>query len=192
VEWDAAPGITYELELVSGGRLRSYSATVGDDVEDGTVTASAVRGAPVMAMAQEARRYLRSVAADVRKPIKGRVGLGGGKSRPMTARENAESAARWAEHADRLDQIAARPGRAGRGLAFYLDLAVEYSALVDVGEPNPIAVMAALTRASTPAETLRGQVNHARRVLGLLTAAPKGRAGGTLTAKARRLLDGQH
>lgn len=185
--WDAAPGVTFLLELVPGGRLVSFTARA-DDRDAGTVTATALRNAPVVTMAQEARRWLRSFAAEIRDTPPNLLTFDDSGLRPTTAAERAEGAAQWRQHAKWFDSIAARPGRAGRGLLFFADLAAEYSALVDDGEANPIAVIA--QRRDVPTETVRGQVNQARRAHGLLTDAPPGRAGGVLTDKAKEILDG--
>ena len=77
-----------------------------------------------------------------------------------------------------------RVGRAGRDGLYYARWAGEYAdALTRSG--NPVAEMAA--RHHLSASQVRNLV-HACRKRGMLTAAPPGRAGGELTARAIELL----
>jgi hypothetical protein len=82
---------------------------------------------------------------------------------------------------------ARRPGRAGRADAFYAAAAAEYIELLDTS-PAPVRELA--DRHHLSASQIRGILHGARR-RGLLTEAPAGRPGGTLTAKARRILGEQ-
>lgn len=77
-----------------------------------------------------------------------------------------------------------RPGRVGRSNQFYAERARVYVEETARG-PKPIPRLASdwnLNEAS-----VRSLLHEARR-RGLLTAAPRGRAGGQLTAKAKRIL----
>jgi hypothetical protein len=80
-----------------------------------------------------------------------------------------------------------RPGRPGRSDADYAIVAAEYVALVESAHRSPTQAMA--DRYEQNAQTI-GRWLHIARQRGLLTDAPKGRAGGDLTDKARRLLEG--
>jgi len=78
-----------------------------------------------------------------------------------------------------------RQGRRGRGDVFYAEAAAVYRDEVQA-DPSRATVRAA-ARLGLDASQLRGVLGQARR-RGLLTSAPAGRAGGSPTEKARRLL----
>jgi hypothetical protein len=84
-----------------------------------------------------------------------------------------------------------RPGRAGRDPVEYARLAARYVALVNdptVRKPLvALAAEAAKRHEYQSVSRLRGLLNEARH-RGLLTAAPPGRAGGSLTPEAIKLL----
>lgn len=76
------------------------------------------------------------------------------------------------------------PGRAGRPDLFYAQLAREYVELLG----GPVPVNKALAKQRSYSETYTRSLVHEARRRGLLTLSPPGRAGGTLTEKARDLL----
>lgn len=77
-----------------------------------------------------------------------------------------------------------RPGRRGRPDVFYAAVAARYVVLLGTG--REVATLA--DELGYNAESVRGFLYEARR-RELLTSAPKGRAGGTLTPKAIALLE---
>jgi hypothetical protein len=82
---------------------------------------------------------------------------------------------------------ARRPGRAGRADSFYAEVAAQYVDLLGTSK-KPVADLA--DRHHLSASQVRGILAVARG-RGLLTAAPAGRPGGLLTAKAERVLGEQ-
>lgn len=78
-----------------------------------------------------------------------------------------------------------RPGRRGRPDLVYAEAAAIYVASMT----KPAPLQATARALGIPEARARSLLGEARR-RGLLTQAPKGRAGGELTEKARRLLDG--
>jgi hypothetical protein len=82
---------------------------------------------------------------------------------------------------------ARRPGRAGRAESYYAAWAAEY---VNRLATSPTPVLDLADQHHLSPSQVRGILNAARR-RDLLTAAPAGRAGGDLTAKARRILGEQ-
>ena len=78
-----------------------------------------------------------------------------------------------------------RPGRRGRPEKFYAEVAATYAA--HLRDPTPLKSTAA--KLGIPEKTVRHFLAQARD-RGLLTKAPRGRAGGQLTEKGRKLLDG--
>lgn len=78
-----------------------------------------------------------------------------------------------------------RPGRRGRTDLEYAHLADAYARLVADGDRAPVRTLA--VDLSVAESTVRNQVSEAR-ARGLLTSSRPGRAGGRLTARARRLL----
>ena len=80
-------------------------------------------------------------------------------------------------------QQAQRPGRRGRGDRYYAELAVAYEVWLDSGEP--LRTLASEVHLSEPG--LRTALATARR-RGLLSPAPRGRAGGQATERAKALL----
>jgi hypothetical protein len=80
--------------------------------------------------------------------------------------------------------VSERVGRRGRDDRFYARWAAEYADAL-TRSPNPVAEMAA--RHHLSASQVRNLV-HACRKKDMLTAAPPGRAGGELTARAIELL----
>lgn len=98
----------------------------------------------------------------------------------------------WVRFAAISEGLASRPGRRGRDERDYAEIAALYVDLLAAGDQTPVDTLAAKTYLS-PSQ-LRNLLYEARR-RGLLTKAAPGRAGGTLTDKARQLLeapDGQH
>jgi hypothetical protein len=89
-----------------------------------------------------------------------------------------------------------RAGRSGNGLVHYALWAARYVQKVDAGERHPIAALARdhrkeLGRTQAKAETyIRDTITDARRRYQLLTNPGQGRAGGQLTVKAHRVLEG--
>jgi len=79
-----------------------------------------------------------------------------------------------------------KPKRQRRDDLYFARLAARYAELVELGMRRPIPLLAAETGLAP--STLTAAIRDARRT-GFLTATPRGRAGGRLTAKARRLLD---
>jgi hypothetical protein len=82
---------------------------------------------------------------------------------------------------------AKRPGSHGHGIAFYLDWAIGYVERVNAGARHPVAALAKdVNRSPT---YVRDVITDARRRYGLISSAPgQGRAGGTLTPKALKLI----
>lgn len=79
-----------------------------------------------------------------------------------------------------------RPGRSGRNDRFYAELAAAYVETIDAGSRTPVKDLTAKLREQELHYTepsVRDLIHDARR-RGLLTASPKGRAGGRLTDKA--------
>ena len=83
---------------------------------------------------------------------------------------------------------ARRPGRRGRDPVFYAEWAARYVNACRTSE-TPLPVLA--DEYAFGESTIRGFLGEARR-RGLLTTAPAGKAGGELTEKGKRLLDGPH
>jgi hypothetical protein len=79
-----------------------------------------------------------------------------------------------------------RPGRRGRSDRFYAEVASEYAQLIGSGSA---AATIARRRCLSIAQ-VRGLLGEARR-RELLTAAPRGREGGTLTETARKILENE-
>lgn len=92
---------------------------------------------------------------------------------------------------DEWRRTVARPGRRGRGDAFYAEWAARYvDALENGGEPvRHLVHQETAEGRHTTEKSVRGYLYQARR-RGLLTAAPKGKAGGELTDKGRAALGG--
>ena len=76
-----------------------------------------------------------------------------------------------------------RPGRRGRPIAEYAALAARYVELLKEGRGLP-----GLARDIHLSDSQVRNLLYAARQKGLLTAAPKGKAGGELTEKAKQLL----
>ena len=82
---------------------------------------------------------------------------------------------------------ARRPGSRGRDDDYYLAVAVRYVQAVERGSRQPTVDVTAQMGGFRRSH-VRDLISEARR-RGLLTAAPRGRAGGRLTRKAARLLE---
>jgi hypothetical protein len=80
-----------------------------------------------------------------------------------------------------------RPGRNGRDDLWYAQLAAAYVA--NLGSKTPVRDLA--QRLHISESQLRNLLYETRR-RALLTSAPRGRAGGALTPKAKELLNGTH
>jgi hypothetical protein len=88
-----------------------------------------------------------------------------------------------------------KPGRHGRGDAFYAALAARYVALHRRGVREPVKALTRELAAEQPdefawapgVESVRQLLNEARK-RGFLTPPPPGRAGGELTPKAYQVL----
>ena len=93
----------------------------------------------------------------------------------------------WDTSADAEFERNPRPGRRGRDDAFYAEWAARYVSLLN--HPRPVAELA---RQHNYSESQIRNFLHEARKRELLTAAPTGRAGGSLTDKAKELLDGTH
>lgn len=93
--------------------------------------------------------------------------------------------ARKAEYRKLRARVASprRPGRRGKPDIEYARLAEAY--VHRLGEPTPLA---SLAEALSYSESQVRNLLYTARSKGLLTQAPKGRAGGELTSKAKRLL----
>ena len=76
--------------------------------------------------------------------------------------------------------------RAGKPDRFYARLAAAYTELVSSGRRHPIKTLA--SRRHEGSATIRNWIREAR-VRGLLTRGVRGRAGGELTPRARRILE---
>jgi hypothetical protein len=84
-----------------------------------------------------------------------------------------------------------RPGRRGRSDDDYLDLAVAYVRLLDLGDPSPVKTLAQEWHLEP--KSVSNLLHKARHSRGLLTPAPPGRRpGGSLTPKALSLLQRRH
>jgi hypothetical protein len=89
--------------------------------------------------------------------------------------------------AESLSQVGVkRTGRGGNGIDHYLIWAVRYSRKIEMGVRNPHRELAKEHQVDWT--YVRDTVTDARRRYGLLTDGVRGRAGGSLTAKARELL----
>ena len=78
-----------------------------------------------------------------------------------------------------------RVGKSGRGDRFYAEWAAAYTALVNSEEPKPIVRLNKEKNLSqSQIRTILGEA----RSRGLLTRAPRGRAGGSLTSRAESIL----
>jgi hypothetical protein len=87
--------------------------------------------------------------------------------------------------------IKPRPGRQGRDPRYYAMVARDYVRALEVEPATPIRWMvetANLRGEKVTADQLRARVRRARKEHEFLTAPPKGRSGGRLTAKAKRVL----
>ena len=82
-----------------------------------------------------------------------------------------------------------RPGPPDKSRRTLALLAARYVALIEAGERAPTKALAEELNYSPV--TINEQLRKARNA-GLLTAAPKGKAGGRLTAKAKKLLEDDH
>jgi hypothetical protein len=87
-----------------------------------------------------------------------------------------------------FEQWGRRPGRAGRPDLYYAEMASQYVELLAGGTRAPVRELA--ERHHLSGAQLRG-ILHAARQRGLLTAAPAGKSGGRLTAKAKRILSAE-
>jgi predicted transcriptional regulator len=81
---------------------------------------------------------------------------------------------------------APRPGRKGRDERAYAEVAAMYLALVHGGSKAPLVDLA--KRLNYSVSRIKNIIHEARR-RGLLSKSSRGRRGGELTEKARRLLD---
>ena len=166
VEHDEHPGRVFELDVGADGAIVRFAV----EASLGEITARESHGWPIGYLRDACRTYVQMhlFGLDVGE-------LAGGL---VTA-----TSAAWSEGFARRK----RPGRAGR-----LDL--EYARTAG-------AYVKHMRRSTTPLADLAGEMclsaSQVRSILyearrrGLLTAAPKGRAGGELTEKALRLLEGE-
>lgn len=129
----------------------------------GGVTSRLLRRLPLGEIVEAVRSELRMIARDIR-PHGGAGTVG----------------------ADRAEQFARRPGRAGRSDRDYAEVAAAYVAILATSDPRPVETLAAQTFLS-PSQ-IRNVLYEARR-RELLTKAPPGRPGGQLTDKCRRTLE---
>jgi len=81
-----------------------------------------------------------------------------------------------------------RTGTRGKGDEVFARAAAEYVGFVEAGERAPLRALAGVIQVS---ESRARNIVHEARARGLLTKTKPGRRGGRLTAKARRLLDGE-
>ena len=150
------------------------------DVEG--LTVSKVRRASVYNAVKDSRKIIERFAKEYPEtsPMRGLTEMG------WDAQARAATAA---------NDLSSRPGRAGRPDEKYLPIAVRYAELVALGDPTPIKTMGAETNGGP------GMTDLVRRCRDrvLLTKSPRGKAGGTLTEKATKLLemlegddDGEH
>ena len=159
------PDLRVRLEYDQDLRLRSASLS---SVTDVALTARILRDFPYGSVDSAARAHMAWWWREY------------DESRPDAARQVAPIPKKALEAID-----IRRPGRRGRPDLEYADLAREYVELVASEPAKPLEALAE-RRYLSPSQ-VRNLLYESRR-RGILTAAPPGRPGGMLTAKAMKLL----
>lgn len=194
MRWRDAPHLRWELEVSPDGRIIEITVRDGEQ----GVTARGLREAPLREMEKALRRAVADEATKFDQPHPGQVAYLDESGRVNVRKATSAEVKRWKKHSDELAEAAEqfakrprviRPGRGGRGERWYAELAGAYLALLAEGDTTPIRTLAA--RGHVSESTIRNQLARARGELGLLTRSPKGKAGGTLTDKAKEILSGE-
>ena len=193
VTWNAVPELDFEVVMRRGGDLLEVNAKAKEGYR---ISARRLRLAPVGEMQRAIRARVDRTAgmlAGTYVKLGDEVQIWEGDRPAGTRRITKEDQVRHQLDVERYRAAAAafeevpRPGAAGRGEHHYAAIAKLYVSLL--AEPNPTEVLAAQLGVST--KTASNLLFKAREKQ-LLTSLGRGRAGGELTDKARRLLDGNH
>lgn len=193
--WAAAPGVVFELTLDKDGAVRGFGATKNHG--DG-ITATLMRRAPIRTMERALREHVETVAWQLRRepgtvyvfhvdPAEHAVEHDALASKQQTAAKRT-----WNRNMSRaLDDfgVRPRPGSAGRDDEAYAYVAALYVSAFTNGSRAPVMDVAAQIGRSR--RQVVGYLEQARD-RALLTSPGRGRSGGALTDKARRILNGQH
>ena len=193
VTWDAVPDAIFKLETTPDGRLVEFSVRAKPGAR---LTARGLRRAPLGEMERAVRSEAHELALRELDLHASPGGIARRSREPVSYRPSEEEVASVVER--RALAIAAfrmandfaerpRPGSAGRGDTHYAAVAASYVALLDAGDPRPVAALADQLHLSVT--TVRNLLYKARE-RGLLTSAGRGRAGGQLTDKAKEMLSG--
>lgn len=191
-----AEGTRWSAEIALGGDLRGWRVLAGFVVQDECLTLAELRVFPGPRVFDETERGLGEWSDDDLKQV-APEGLTARFLRRIPVGEITRFAhsdfvaatnsqllvtpPRWAKSAVRQP---AQPGRAGRDDIYYLVWAARYAEVV-AGTQTPILSLSKKHKAD-PAR-VRDLIHEARR-RGLLTPGVRGRAGGSLTNKAKELL----
>jgi hypothetical protein len=152
-------GVRWKLRLVTGG--------TGDPFAVDSVEVHSRDGQPV------GRRLL------------ARLGLGRVHRALDRARSDPAAAAVLGERWGAV--VAPKPGRRGRPDLHYARAALDYVEALEAAPRAPVRYLIEQAGGHMTADEIKARVRRARE-RGLLTKATKGRAGGRLTSKARKLL----
>lgn len=154
------PGVVFDLTFSKDGRVRRFGMRPYDWSDD-----------VLEAMPELGARLLRSV------PL--------GEMQALAAQSISEMASQTKRFRGWVESIEAnhKPGRRGRPDRFYAELAADYCSAL--GSATPVKDLAEAVNYSE--SQIRSLLYEARR-RDLLTETPSGKAGGSLTDKARELL----
>lgn len=177
VRWSATPEVTYSLEITPGGVVIEFTAR-----SDSGLTWRRVRPAPLGEM-KRALRHRAVEDADLLAGAPEVVTLTSSKWGTVPAYWTKTNPARMAW------ERAARDLETKPTDVKHASIAAMYVRLLDEKEPRPVVALAQQLHLGH--KTVRNYLFTARE-RGLLTSAGRGVAGGQLTDKARRLLDGEH
>lgn len=178
LKWADAPDASFDFELSTGGRVLSFTARSPDGI-----SARGLRQVPIGAMQRALRRDISLILRGEPEPVgaPGRFVIRKGERvvpyHPIFERDE------W-RHLARDFEDRPRPGAAGRADEHYAALAAMYVDLLATSS-RPTQDLADLLGEKVSA--IRNYIYKARE-RGLLTTAGRGKAGGELTDKARRLL----
>jgi hypothetical protein len=196
------PGWFVQLELDSTGTVTSLRLEPSHELPPGGITSRLLRRVPVGALLSALRTDLtRMYRADLHTLRLARDSFVHDGEDPwpegfgvdlITLSELARIARSSKSMAEAVGAFGQRPGRRGRPDVEYARLAALYVALHEEGNPAPVEALAESLHLS-PAQ-VRNLLYEARR-RNLRTKSAPGRAGGTLTDPALRLLEdnrGEH
>lgn len=189
VRWDAVPELRFRLMVTADGRVPQLVVTAP---RDGTVSARQLRKAPIATMQRVIRRQV-AIDAERHRDELGtldRRRRGPRPHRPDIQLAVEQERAWLTSRAAAFDDFTRRPGRAGRSPLEYARVAARYEALA-LSHATARAPIAALADdLSVSPSTARNLVAQCRD-RGLLTRPGQGSAGGALTERAKRLLNGE-